>query len=89
MKQIKDEQVKELKVAGFSDILSRRDFIQNTESGIYGGVNEEGENVMVFVDKGRGMDIRTFQSNGWLQVLDIDENGIIQGELFEGRWDRD
>jgi hypothetical protein len=76
-------------ILGFSDIKTRKAFIDNTESGMYGGKNEEGEDVMVMLDRGVGMDIYTYQSNGWVQVLDIDENGAIQGELFDGRWDRD
>lgn len=70
----------------FESIGEIRNFIHENESSLYGGVNAEGEDVMVNVEKGKGMEVRTFQDNGWLRVNYYNENGYDDGESFEGRW---
>lgn len=71
-----------------SDYEVRKNFIQNNESSIYGGKNEENEDVMVFLEKGLEMTIKTFQNNGWLRVNYYTADGYSDGETFEGRWDK-
>lgn len=62
---------------------SRRTFIQNEESSLYGAVDEDGNRVAVKLQKGIGMEISTFQSNGWTRVAEYDANGYFVGETYE------
>lgn len=62
---------------------SRRIFIQNEESSLYGGVDEDCNRVAVTIQKGTGMEISTFQSNGWTRVAEYDANGYFVSETYE------
>ena len=71
-----------------TDIEVRKNLIHNTESGWYPSVNEDGEDVLVMLDKGVGMDVRTEQSNGWIRVDSYDADGYFEGDSFDGRWNK-
>lgn len=44
------------------------DFINNCESDIYSGKNEDGEGIVVSVQKSTGIKVSTYQNNGWIRV---------------------
>ncbi|PGT90027.1 hypothetical protein [Bacillus thuringiensis] len=62
--------------------------IKSTESGMYSSHNEQGDEVVVFIQQGQGMDLHTYQSNGWIREDSYDETGLWEGDTFKGRWDR-
>lgn len=62
--------------------------LNDLESGMYGCKNSDGEDVVVLREVGSGLEILTFQDNGWLRVNYFDENGYDDGEAFRGRWDK-
>ena len=64
----------------------RKELYEILESGLYGCKNEDGEDVLVFFEKDEGMDIHTFQDNGWLRVNYFNNEGYSDGETFKGRW---
>ena len=49
------------------------------------GKNENGEDIEIHISK-TSIIYKTYQSNGWLRVNYYDENGLPNGETFEGRW---
>lgn len=65
-----------------------KDLINNNESSLYDTVNEDGEKVFVYLDKGIGMDVKTYQENGWIRVDSFDNDGFKTDEMFEGRWEK-
>lgn len=71
-----------------SSFEQRKEFIQNNESSIYGGRNIDSEDVIVLLEQGQGMTLKTFQNNGWLRANYYDSEGYSEDELFEGRWDQ-
>jgi hypothetical protein len=70
----------------FSDTKAVKEFIQNTESGMYTGRNVEGESIMILHDQGDGFELHTEQSNGWVRVNSYNEHGLCDGEHWNGRW---
>lgn len=64
------------------------DMVNGIKSGLYGTKNEDGEDVMVMIEQGDEMTVRTFQSNGWLRVNYYNHLGLSEGETFEGRWNK-
>jgi hypothetical protein len=74
-------------VIGWSNDKERRDFIHNTESSIYTGINEDGEDVVVMLDKGRGMDVKTVKKTKpkWYEIIEYDEDGFNVGVRYEPR----
>lgn len=52
----------------------------------FGGVNAEGEDVLISFDTESGIKLSTFQKNGWLRVNYFDKDGVAEGETFEGKW---
>lgn len=72
-----------------TSVEERAKFIAENESSMYGGKNEEGEEVVVMLEKGLGMDVHTYQSNGWIRVDEYFEHGLIVGTTYKGRWDKE
>jgi hypothetical protein len=72
----------------FSDTKAVKDFINNTRSGMYFGKNVEGESIMILLDKEEGFELHTDQSNGWTRINDYNEDGVCEGERWNGRWDK-
>lgn len=62
------------------------DLINNTESGIYGTENEDRERVDISISKGVGMDVYTYQKNGWIRMDSYDLTGFKTLETFKGRY---
>ena len=63
------------------------DFILNCESDIYSGKDEDGNDIVVALERNVGARISTYQSNGWIKVVDYDivedENGHMDIQLSE------
>lgn len=72
----------------FTDYEAIKAFIANNESSLYEGKNVDGEKVAVLLDQGKGMDVYTYQANGWIRVTSYDKDGFSEGETFNGRWDK-
>lgn len=64
----------------------RSAMIKDLEGGMYGGTNEDGADIIVLVENGIGMEVLTFQDNGWLRSDEYDECGEHLIETFQGRW---
>lgn len=69
----------------FSSRENIKDFIHNTESGIYTGKNIDGENVVVIIEQGKGMDIKTQKHSKpkWYEVIEYDEDGFQVSVSYE------
>ena len=67
-------------------IKEREAMIEELESGMYGGTNEDGADIIVLVEKGIIMEVLTFQANGWLRSDEYDARGLHLIETFQGRW---
>lgn len=67
----------------FDNAEEVRDFIKNNESGLYSGKNVDGEEVIVTIEKGNGMDVKTLQNNGWWVIHEYDKMGYLLSESFE------
>lgn len=67
----------------FTDREVRKRFIQNTPSNLYFGKNVDGEEVVVGVDQGKGMSVKTLNSKGWYEGYCYDKNGFAEDEILE------
>lgn len=67
----------------FEDREEIKTFINSNESGIYSGKNVDDEEVVVMLQQGNGMNVKTLQSNGWYRVHEYDEDGFFVSETFE------
>ncbi|PJZ18733.1 hypothetical protein CEW46_26940 [Bacillus cereus] len=61
-----------------SDAIKK--LIATTESSLYGTVNDKGERVLVGLDKGKGMELTIYQSNGWTRIEHYDKDGYRDHE---------
>lgn len=52
-------------------------------SSLYTTTNEDGQKVIVELQKGSGAKVSTLQSNGWYEVAYYDENGEIEFATYE------
>lgn len=55
----------------------------NLNSSLYTTTNEDGQKVIVELQKGSGAKVSTLQSNGWYEVVYYDENGDVEGTTYE------
>ena len=69
----------------FDDYEAVQAFIKNNESSMYGGKNVDGETIMVSLEQGVGMDIRTYQHNGWIHISSYNKYGLKTDDSFDGR----
>lgn len=76
---------KQYEVSTFEGV---KELLNDLDSGMYGGENVDGEKVAVMREVGHGLEVRTFQDNGWLRVNHYTEDGFDDGETFEGRWNK-
>ena len=49
------------------------------------GENEDGERTEIHIAE-NSIIYKTYQKNGWIRVNYFDENGIEDGETFDGKW---
>lgn len=54
-------------------------------SAMYPGKNLDGEDILVQVDE-TGIEVKTFQENGWMRVDYYNQNGYHEGQTFQGKW---
>lgn len=64
---------------------SRYDFIRNNKSSIYSGTNEDGEEVIVFLQQNEGMEIWTkhHAKPMWYEVVYYDSEGWSEGVSYK------
>ena len=67
----------------FQDNNSVKEFINNNESGIYSTKNESEEDITILLEKGKGMDVKILQQNGWTKVHEYDSDGYFVSETYE------
>lgn len=57
--------------------------ILDLDSGLYGGTNENGKSVIIQREKGVGYTISTPHDNGWYEVNEYNEEGILESTTYE------
>jgi hypothetical protein len=62
---------------------ARAKFIEQNESGTYGGHNEDNEEVMVVLEQGKSMVIKTRRAEdmGNWEIAKYDKDGYVKGEV--------
>lgn len=63
----------------------RKKFISQTESGIYTGINVDGEEVVVIVQQFQGLEIKTHHKEKpkWYEVQSYDKEGYQESLSYE------
>lgn len=69
----------------FESQNGRKEFIHNTESGLYEGTNIDGEKVLIMLERKVGMDVKTQKKNKpkWLEVVEYDSDGFQLSVSYE------
>lgn len=67
----------------FKDKETRKRFIQNTESGLYGGTSVDGQDIVVMVQQGEELSIKWENGKGWYEGIVYDENGERTDDILE------
>lgn len=66
-----------------------KDLIENSVSGIYETTNEHGEKVVLKIENGIKMIVKTYQKDMKVKIETYVRNGkkgYMKSEMFEGRW---
>lgn len=81
--------IEELKQLNFSDDKQLIKAIKNTNSNLFSGKDIDGNQISLGIEKGKGIRVSTYQSNGWIRVNEYtiefdDENNeyIERAEMF-------
>ena len=81
--------IEELKQLNFSDDKQLIKVIKNTDSNLFSGKDIDGNQISLGIEKGKGIRVSTYQSNGWIRVNEYtiefdDENNeyIERAEMF-------
>ena len=81
--------IEELKQLNFSDDKELIKAIKNTDSNLFSGKDIDGNQISLGIEKGKGIRVSTYQSNGWIRVNEYtiefdDENNeyIERAEMF-------
>lgn len=74
----KDNILKE--ILSFDNVEEIKKFIKENESNLYTGKNIDGQEVMVRLEKGKGMIVETLNSKGWWEWNEYDEYGTVVGQ---------
>lgn len=53
------------------------------DSGLYSGTNENGQSVIIQRQKGVGYTVSSLQTNGWYEVNEYNEEGILEATTYE------
>jgi hypothetical protein len=72
-----------LEELNFEERDVRQTFIKNTTSGMYGGKDVDGREVLVMVQQGEGMSVRYLNSKGWYEGYNYDSKGFRESEILE------
>lgn len=72
-------------LAGFDEQQFRAVFIQSMESSLYSGANTDGEEVLVLLEQGKGMEIKTRHADKprWYECVHYDKDGYQEGVTYE------
>lgn len=60
--------IEELKQLNFSDDKQLIKAIKNTSSNLFSGKDIDGNQISLGIEKGKGIRVSTYQSNGWIRV---------------------
>lgn len=63
-------------ILSFDNPEEIKKFIAENESNIYSGKNVEGQDVIVKLEKGKGMIVETLNSKNWWEWVEYDESGL-------------
>lgn len=81
--------IEELKQLNFSDDKQLIKAIKNTDSNLFSGKDIDGNQISLGIEKGKGIRVSTYQSNGWIRINEYtiefdDENNeyIERAEMF-------
>lgn len=81
--------IEELKQIDFNNDNQLVKVIKNTNSDLYSGKDIEGNNISFGIEKGKGIRVSTYQSNGWIRIneytIEIDDENneyIERAELY-------
>ena len=81
--------IEELKQLNFSDDKQLIKAIKNTDSNLFSGKDIDGNQISLGIEKGKGIRVSTYQSNGWIRVNEYtiefdDENNeyVERAEMF-------
>lgn len=81
--------IEELKQIDFNNDNQLIKVIKNTNSDLYSGKDTEGNNISFGIEKGKGIRVSTYQSNGWIRIneytIEIDDENneyIERAELY-------
>lgn len=81
--------IEELKQLNFSDDKQLIKAIKNTDSNLFSGKDVDGNQISLGIEKGKGIRVSTYQSNGWIRINEYtiefdDENNeyIERAEMF-------
>jgi len=67
----------------FKDKEVRKKFVNNTESGIYGGKSTDGVDVVVMVQKGEELSVKWENGKGWYEGIVYDNEGERTDEILK------
>jgi hypothetical protein len=67
----------------FTDIEQRKAFIHANESSLYFGTSVDGKEVIVQLDKGKGMTVKYLNEKNWYECINYDENGYRECDWLE------
>jgi hypothetical protein len=62
-------------------------FLKDSSYGLFAGKNENDETVHAVIAED-GMEVTTFQSNGWVRVDTYSTDGLKTDETYDGRWNK-
>lgn len=81
--------IEELKQLDFSDDKQLIKVIKDTNSDLFSGKDIDGNQISLGIEKGKGIRVSTYQSNGWIRINEYtiefdDENNeyIERAEMF-------
>lgn len=81
--------IEELKQLDFSDDKQLIKVIKDTNSDLFSGKDVDGNQISLGIEKGKGIRVSTYQSNGWIRINEYtiefdDENNeyIERAEMF-------
>lgn len=81
--------IEELKQLNFSDDKQLIKTIKNIDSNLFSGKDIDGNQISLGIEKGKGIRVSTYQSNGWIRVneytieFDNENNEYIErAEMF-------
>lgn len=64
-------------ILNFDNVEEIKKFIVENESNLYSGKNTDNQDVIIRLDKGKGMIVETLNSKNWWEWTEYDESGFI------------